>query len=270
MQWRSTFCHNNQNKHWKCKMKSNHSRNDWQFEEKCLYMHVLNASSLCLKCIASVEGACAPTHLLFSLQSALPSDTARATAMISRWQKEGMWPYSARPRVCQGRRSHGWKTDAQSQASTAQRCRTKDGCCRLKTLRCQTLDATPASLLTWQGRPTASMTSVYMVWLVSFFSQLNMASVCGVDPLRFHLVHFHYSISSCSVPPSIIGQVQVPENVSVVVKNPVALNCEASGIPLPAISWLKDGRPIKATSSVRILSGEFLSVLWYFWVSYSE
>uniref|UniRef100_A0A4W6D352 Hemicentin-1 n=1 Tax=Lates calcarifer TaxID=8187 RepID=A0A4W6D352_LATCA len=60
---------------------------------------------------------------------------------------------------------------------------------------------------------------------------------------------------SVHVPPSIIGQVQFPENVSVVVKNPVALNCEASGIPLPSISWLKDGRPIKASSSVRILSG---------------
>ncbi|KAM3875993.1 hemicentin-1 [Diretmus argenteus] len=57
------------------------------------------------------------------------------------------------------------------------------------------------------------------------------------------------------VPPSIIGQVQMPENVSVVVKNPVALSCEASGIPLPAITWLKDGRPIKPTSSVRVLSG---------------
>ncbi|XP_069009305.1 hemicentin-1 [Embiotoca jacksoni] len=60
---------------------------------------------------------------------------------------------------------------------------------------------------------------------------------------------------SVHVPPTIIGQVQFPENVSVVVKNPVALSCEASGIPLPAISWLKDGRPIKATSSVRVLSG---------------
>ncbi|KAM8746417.1 hemicentin-1 isoform 1-T1 [Acanthopagrus schlegelii] len=60
---------------------------------------------------------------------------------------------------------------------------------------------------------------------------------------------------SVHVPPSIIGQVEVPENVSVVVKNPVALSCEASGIPLPAITWLKDGRPIKASSSVRVLSG---------------
>uniref|UniRef100_A0A3Q1B6M5 Hemicentin-1 n=1 Tax=Amphiprion ocellaris TaxID=80972 RepID=A0A3Q1B6M5_AMPOC len=61
---------------------------------------------------------------------------------------------------------------------------------------------------------------------------------------------------SVHVPPSIIGQVHFPENVSVVLKNPVALSCEASGIPLPAISWLKDGRPVKATSSVRILSGQ--------------
>lgn len=67
-----------------------------------------------------------------------------------------------------------------------------------------------------------------------------------------------YAFPSFTVPPSIIGQVQLPENVSVVVKNPVALSCEASGIPLPAITWLKDGRPIKATSSVRILSGELL------------
>ncbi|KAG8003177.1 Hemicentin-1, partial [Nibea albiflora] len=60
---------------------------------------------------------------------------------------------------------------------------------------------------------------------------------------------------SVHVPPSIIGQINVPENVSVVVKNPVALNCEASGIPLPTITWLKDGRPIKASSSLRVLSG---------------
>ncbi|XP_070688049.1 hemicentin-1 [Pempheris klunzingeri] len=60
---------------------------------------------------------------------------------------------------------------------------------------------------------------------------------------------------SVHVPPSIIGQAKLPENVSVVVKNPVALSCEASGIPLPTITWLKNGRPIKATSSVRILSG---------------
>ncbi|XP_061739556.1 hemicentin-1 [Nerophis ophidion] len=60
---------------------------------------------------------------------------------------------------------------------------------------------------------------------------------------------------SVHVPPTILGPFQFPENVSVVVKNPVALSCEASGIPLPTITWLKDGRPIKGSSSVRVLSG---------------
>ncbi|MGH0125472.1 UNVERIFIED_CONTAM: hypothetical protein FKN15_054569 [Acipenser sinensis] len=57
------------------------------------------------------------------------------------------------------------------------------------------------------------------------------------------------------VPPSISGDLKTPENISVVVKNPVALSCEASGIPLPVITWLKDGRPISLSNSVRILSG---------------
>ncbi|XP_067846589.1 hemicentin-1 isoform X2 [Heptranchias perlo] len=57
------------------------------------------------------------------------------------------------------------------------------------------------------------------------------------------------------VPPSISAALQVPENVSVVVKNPVALTCEASGIPLPSITWLKDGHPISLSNALRILSG---------------
>uniref|UniRef100_A0A3P9M5Z2 Hemicentin 1 n=1 Tax=Oryzias latipes TaxID=8090 RepID=A0A3P9M5Z2_ORYLA len=62
-------------------------------------------------------------------------------------------------------------------------------------------------------------------------------------------------------PPSILGQVQSPENISVVVKNPVALSCEASGIPLPTISWLKDDQPIQTSSSVRILSGRSVRLM---------
>uniref|UniRef100_A0A8C1I856 Hemicentin 1 n=1 Tax=Cyprinus carpio TaxID=7962 RepID=A0A8C1I856_CYPCA len=55
------------------------------------------------------------------------------------------------------------------------------------------------------------------------------------------------------VPPTIIGQTQVPENLSVVVKNPVVLSCEASGMPLPSITWLKDGQPISVMSNGRFL-----------------
>ncbi|XP_073667498.1 hemicentin-1 isoform X2 [Paramisgurnus dabryanus] len=57
------------------------------------------------------------------------------------------------------------------------------------------------------------------------------------------------------VPPTIIGQTQVPENVSVVVKNPVVLTCEASGMPPPAITWLKDGQLVNMSSSIRVISG---------------
>uniref|UniRef100_A0A8B9ZBH1 Hemicentin 1 n=1 Tax=Anas platyrhynchos TaxID=8839 RepID=A0A8B9ZBH1_ANAPL len=57
------------------------------------------------------------------------------------------------------------------------------------------------------------------------------------------------------VPPSIAGDLQVPENISTVEKNPISLVCEASGIPLPSITWLKNGWPVTLNSSVRILSG---------------
>ncbi|XP_010130628.1 PREDICTED: hemicentin-1, partial [Buceros rhinoceros silvestris] len=57
------------------------------------------------------------------------------------------------------------------------------------------------------------------------------------------------------VPPSIAGYVQMPENISIVEKNPISLVCEASGIPLPSIMWLKNGWPVTLNNSVRILSG---------------
>ncbi|XP_019490993.1 PREDICTED: hemicentin-1 [Hipposideros armiger] len=60
---------------------------------------------------------------------------------------------------------------------------------------------------------------------------------------------------SVHTPPTIIGNHGTPENISVVEKNSVSLTCEASGIPLPSITWLKDGWPISLSSSVRILSG---------------
>ncbi|KAI4563342.1 hypothetical protein MJT46_010951, partial [Ovis ammon polii x Ovis aries] len=59
---------------------------------------------------------------------------------------------------------------------------------------------------------------------------------------------------SVHTPPSIIGNHRTPENISVVEKSSVSLNCEASGIPLPSITWLKDGWPVNLSSSLRILS----------------
>ncbi|NWX99119.1 HMCN1 protein, partial [Nothoprocta ornata] len=73
------------------------------------------------------------------------------------------------------------------------------------------------------------------------------ANVAGLADRKYDLnVH---------VPPSITGDLQIPENISIVEKNPISLICEASGIPLPLITWLKNGWPVTANSSVRILSG---------------
>ena len=121
--------------------------------------------------------ACAPSHLIFSLQFALPLESARVTAMTLLWQKEVMWLCSVQQRACQDQQSHGWKMGGPSQACIVPRFWTREGCCRLKMLRCQTQDATPASLLMWQDRPTASMTSVYMVCSLKCFITLFFALI---------------------------------------------------------------------------------------------
>ncbi|NXL89730.1 HMCN1 protein, partial [Alectura lathami] len=73
------------------------------------------------------------------------------------------------------------------------------------------------------------------------------ANVAGLSDRKYDLnVH---------VPPSIAGDVRSPENISTVEKNPISLVCEASGIPLPSITWLKNGWPVTVNSLVRILSG---------------
>ncbi|XP_023559876.1 hemicentin-1 [Octodon degus] len=72
-------------------------------------------------------------------------------------------------------------------------------------------------------------------------------NVAGMTDKKFDL--------SVHVPPSIIGHHGIPENVSVVEKSSVSLTCEASGIPLPSITWLKDGWPVSLSSTVRILAG---------------
>lgn len=41
--------------------------------------------------------------------------------------------------------------------------------------------------------------------------------------------------------------------VSVIVNNALELQCEASGIPTPSLTWLKDGRPL--TDGLRVLQG---------------
>lgn len=101
--------------------------------------------------------------LIFSLQFVLPSNTARVSVMMLLWQKEVMLPSSVQLRAFQDQPSPGWKMGDLFLGSTVPRSWTREGCCRSKMLRCQTLGATPALLWTQQDRLTAGMTSVYTV-----------------------------------------------------------------------------------------------------------
>ncbi|XP_039213555.1 hemicentin-1 isoform X2 [Crotalus tigris] len=72
-------------------------------------------------------------------------------------------------------------------------------------------------------------------------------NIAGRDDKTFHLnVH---------VLPTIEGPQQ--EWINETISNPITLTCDATGIPPPAITWLKNGKPLEnsATHELHILSG---------------
>jgi len=65
-----------------------------------------------------------------------------------------------------------------------------------------------------------------------------------------------YTFLSCVVvAPTIDANTSTHSNLSVIAGQPVAIDCPASGVPPPVITWFKDNAKIKPTSSndVRIL-----------------
>ncbi|XP_051581270.1 hemicentin-1-like isoform X1 [Myxocyprinus asiaticus] len=128
------------------------------------------------------------------------------------------------------------------------------------TLQCEA-DGVPSPTITWMkdGRPLSTSRRAQ---ILNEGRLLRIQDAQVADTGRYTCIAVNvagqtdrkYDVN-VHVPPTIIGQTQVPENVSVVVKNPVVLTCEASGMPPPAISWLKEGRSISMSSSVRVISG---------------
>ncbi|XP_028823701.1 hemicentin-1 isoform X1 [Denticeps clupeoides] len=129
------------------------------------------------------------------------------------------------------------------------------------TLDCEA-DGVPRPAVTWlkDGRPLTPSGRT-RVWNDGRLLQVADARVA--DTGRYTCVAANvaghadskYDLS-VHVPPAISGQAQSPVPVRVVVRNPVSLSCEASGIPLPNITWLRDGRPISTSdSTTRIISG---------------
>lgn len=59
-------------------------------------------------------------------------------------------------------------------------------------------------------------------------------------------MHVRLFLSPLSVPPSISSKGGM---VTVVVNDPFRLECEASGLPAPSLTWLKEGSPISSSSN---------------------
>ncbi|MCJ8749980.1 hypothetical protein PDJAM_G00193750 [Pangasius djambal] len=128
------------------------------------------------------------------------------------------------------------------------------------TLQCE-VDGVPRPAITWlkDGRPLGNGSGVQ---ILSDGRLLRIRDAQVVHTGRYTCIAVNVAGQDESkhdvtihVPASISGNTQGTENVTVVVRNPVALTCEASGIPLPVITWLKDGRPISMSGSVRVISG---------------
>ncbi|XP_017573536.2 hemicentin-1 isoform X3 [Pygocentrus nattereri] len=128
------------------------------------------------------------------------------------------------------------------------------------TLQCEA-DGVPRPAVTWlkDGRPLGAGSGVQVL---SEGRLLHIKNAQVSHTGRYTCIAVNVAGQADSkydvtvhVPARISGQTHVPENVTVVVRNPVALTCEASGVPLPVITWLKDDRPIITSSSVRVISG---------------
>ncbi|XP_034265503.1 hemicentin-1 isoform X1 [Pantherophis guttatus] len=55
--------------------------------------------------------------------------------------------------------------------------------------------------------------------------------------------------------PPHINKSDNPEEISTVINNPLELLCISDGIPIPKLMWMKDGRPLPQTDTVRVLRG---------------
>uniref|UniRef100_A0A8C1LEB7 Hemicentin 2 n=1 Tax=Cyprinus carpio TaxID=7962 RepID=A0A8C1LEB7_CYPCA len=58
------------------------------------------------------------------------------------------------------------------------------------------------------------------------------------------------------VPPSMSGETSVPREVHTTQHSVVTLECKATGIPQPQISWLRDGHPLLLSPRVHLLSAD--------------
>lgn len=69
-----------------------------------------------------------------------------------------------------------------------------------------------------------------------------------------------FVLKSFVVPPSIKGG-NVTSDISVLINSIIKLECETRGLPMPAITWYKDGQPIMSSSqALYIDKGQYLHI----------
>ncbi|KAJ0032742.1 hypothetical protein NQD34_002823 [Periophthalmus magnuspinnatus] len=128
-------------------------------------------------------------------------------------------------------------------------------------------DGIPAPVMTWfkDGQVLRSDRQVHraegQVLLLNLNTTVQISKATVNNTGRYTCVanntagqvsrHFNLKVLE---PPHIDGS-GVQDEVSVVVNNVLELHCNVSGIPPPTITWLKDGRPLPQTDSLRLLSG---------------
>lgn len=85
----------------------------------------------------------------------------------------------------------------------------------------------------------------------------SIASKILMQMLKLKLVS---ALKSFAVPPSIKGG-NVTTEISALINSVIKLECETRGLPLPAVTWYKDGQPIISSSqALYIDKGQFLHI----------
>lgn len=79
--------------------------------------------------------------------------------------------------------------------------------------------------------------------------------------------HVTFPVSCCAVPPVIASR---GGTVTVLVNEPARLECEATGVPLPSLTWLKDGSPVASVlHGLQVVINSHLiqmyHVMWVLW-----
>uniref|UniRef100_A0A3B1IMB9 Ig-like domain-containing protein n=1 Tax=Astyanax mexicanus TaxID=7994 RepID=A0A3B1IMB9_ASTMX len=114
----------------------------------------------------------------------------------------------------------------------------------------------PEPRITWRREDNTAFSS--RMSILEDGTLLILASVSPLDNGEYTCTAVNdYTCSSTSfssVPPDVRDK-GLPANVSVVMNQPTSfLQCVATGVPAPSITWLKDGRPVDTTqgNGVRI------------------